>query len=78
MMVRELSTLAYLDLGTRVLEWRRRLIALLLGPEPAPAEEVRAVVAIGGMSDCAVAFPGMPVAELRRLAVDAACAVLDG
>lgn len=76
MVVHDLSTLAYLDLGARMFEWRRRLITLLLGPNPSRAALARAVVAIGGMSDCAVEFGDAEMVEIRAVAIDAACAAL--
>lgn len=76
MLVRDLSTLGELDLTERMFAWRRRLIALLLGPEPSLAAQTRAVVAIGGMSDCAVAFGDAPAAAIKAAAVEAACAAL--
>lgn len=76
MLVRDLATLGQLDLATRMIAWRHRLIALLLGPNPALSAQVRAVVAIGGMSDCTVEFPDVPMEKIKPIAVDAACAAL--
>jgi AcrR family transcriptional regulator len=76
MLVRDLAMLGQLDLGTRMLDWRRRLIALMLGPTPSIAAQVRAVVAIGGMSDCTVSFTGVPLDRIKATAVEAACAAL--
>ena len=76
MLVRDLATLGLLDLGTRMIEWRRRLMALLLGPAPTLAAQIRAVVAIGGMSDCTVEFPDVPMDRIKATAVDAAFAAL--
>lgn len=76
MVVRDLSTLAHLDLGPRMGSWRRRLIALLLGPDPDLAARARAVVAIGGLSDCTVEFADVPAATLGPPAVAAALAAL--
>jgi AcrR family transcriptional regulator len=76
MLVRDLATLGLLDLATRMLDWRRRLINLLLGPAASLAAQVRAVVAIGGMSDCTVEFPGVPMDRIKATAVEAACAAL--
>ncbi|MCA2219725.1 TetR/AcrR family transcriptional regulator [Nonomuraea aurantiaca] len=76
MIVRELSTLAYLDLGERMFEWRRRFITLLLGPDPDPARHIHATVAIGGMSDCAVEYARLPLEEVKPAAVEAAAAAL--
>ena len=76
LVVRELSTLAVLDLGERVIDWRRRTMTLLVGPEPNLAAQTRAIVAIGGLADCTVMFPHVPAEEVRVAAVDAACAAL--
>ncbi|MEV0384135.1 TetR/AcrR family transcriptional regulator [Nonomuraea sp. NPDC050643] len=76
MMVQELSTLSYLDLGQRMFDWRRRLIALLLGPELTQAQHIRATVALGGMSDCAVEYAHLPPEEVKPAAVEAAAAAL--
>jgi AcrR family transcriptional regulator len=76
MLVRDLATLGLLDLATRMLDWRRRLIGLLLGPAAPLSAQVRAVVAIGGMSDCTVEFPGVPMDRIKGTAIEAACAAL--
>lgn len=77
MVVRDLSTFGSLELSERVFDWRHRLFALVLGPEPPLALRVRAVVAFGGLSDCAVEFSDVPAAKLRAAAVEAAWAALD-
>ncbi len=76
MLVRDLATIGQLDLVQRMLAWRGRLLTLLVGPEPSLAAQVRATVAIGGMSDCTVAFPDLPLDKLKPAAVEAACAAL--
>ncbi|MEV4356258.1 TetR/AcrR family transcriptional regulator [Nonomuraea sp. NPDC051941] len=76
MMVRELSVLGFLDLGTRMFDWRRRIITLLLGPELTQAQHIRATVALGGMSDCSVEYANLPVEEVKPAAVEAAAAAL--
>lgn len=76
MLVRDLSTMGHLDLVGRMLDWRRRLLTLLLGPSPPLAAQVQAVVAIGGMSDCTVEFPDVPMEKIKTTAIDAACAAL--
>ncbi|GAA2215978.1 helix-turn-helix domain-containing protein [Nonomuraea monospora] len=76
MMVRDLTTLGHLDLGTRMFEWRRELIARLLGPDLTTAQQIRATVALGGMSDCAVEFAHLPLEEVKPTAVEAAAVVL--
>jgi AcrR family transcriptional regulator len=76
LIMRELVTLAYLDLGMRVVDWRLRIMALLVGPSPSLDERARAIVAIGGLADCTVVFADEPAEELRAAAVGAACATL--
>lgn len=76
MLVRDLGVFGELDLAPRMFDWRRRLLTLLLGPDPPLAARVRAVVAIGGMSDCALEFADLPPAQLKAIAVDAACTAL--
>jgi hypothetical protein len=76
MVVRDLATLAALDLVPRMIEWRRRLMRLLIGPRPSLVARARAVVAVGGMSDCVVEFVDVPLEKVKSLAVDAACAAL--
>lgn len=72
----ELTTLSELGLVELVLDWRERLAGLLVGPEPTLDQAVRAVSALGGLQDCTIQFWDTPEHELRRAAVDAACATL--
>lgn len=76
LMLSELTTLADLGLIELVMDWRRRLGALLHGPEPTLEQAARAVIAFGGIQDCTIQFADEPKDELRRAAVDGACAVL--
>ncbi|MFG1942530.1 TetR/AcrR family transcriptional regulator [Nonomuraea sp. NPDC048826] len=76
MMVRELSVLSYLDLGNRMMEWRQRLIALLLGDGLTTTQRVRATIALGGMADCSVEYADLPIEEVKPTAVEAAAAAL--
>ncbi|SEG43866.1 regulatory protein, tetR family [Nonomuraea solani] len=76
MVMQDMSTLAYLDLGQRMFDWRRRLITLLLGPELTQAQHIRATVALGGMSDCTVEYAHLPPEEVKPAAVEAAAAAL--
>jgi AcrR family transcriptional regulator len=76
MLVQDLTQLAELDLATRMLEWRRRLIALLIGPDAPLAARIQAIVAIGGMSDCALELASVPFEQVQPLALEAACAAL--
>ncbi|MFC6086401.1 TetR/AcrR family transcriptional regulator [Sphaerisporangium aureirubrum] len=72
----EMTTMAELGLIELVFTWRSRLSALLVGPAPTLARAASAVVALGGLQDCAIQFPDAPEPELREAAVDAACAAL--
>jgi AcrR family transcriptional regulator len=76
MVMQDPSILAHLDLAAAVSAWRQRLTRLLVGPKPALAEQARAVVAIGGLSDCTAMFVDAPADEVRRAVLDAACATL--
>lgn len=76
MLVQNLALLGELDLAVRMLEWRRRLITMLIGPDPSLAAHIRAIVAIGGMSDCAVALADAPLEQVKPAALEAACAAL--
>jgi AcrR family transcriptional regulator len=76
LVVRDLSALAVTDLAVRVTEWRRVLMRALTGPDPSLAQQVRAIVAVGGMADTTIMFEGVPHEELREAALDAACATL--
>jgi AcrR family transcriptional regulator len=78
LMVRELVALADLGLVDRVLDWRLRLAALLVGDDPSLADATRATVALGGLADCVLVFADEPVDALRTAAVDAAHAALVG
>ncbi|HEY9290773.1 MAG TPA: TetR/AcrR family transcriptional regulator [Microlunatus sp.] len=75
-MLRELTTLADLGMIDLVLGWRNRLVKLLQGPEPTLEQATRAVIAFGGLQDCTIQFPDEPPDQLRRVAVDGACATL--
>ncbi len=70
--VRDMRVLEQLLLTDHVRDWRRRLVALLLGPSPSAEDEVRGVVALGGLSSCVLTFEGADVALLRAAATSAA------
>ncbi|MFI0452687.1 TetR/AcrR family transcriptional regulator [Actinomadura sp. 6N118] len=76
LMLSELTTLADLGLIDRVMDWRGRLTKLLHGPEPTLEQATRAAIAFGGLQDCTIQFADVPKDELRRAAVDGACAAL--
>jgi AcrR family transcriptional regulator len=70
--IRDLSVLQELKLADRFIEWRATIGELLVGPEPSLSDAVRCMVALGGLSDCAVMIDHQPVEELREVAVEAA------
>jgi AcrR family transcriptional regulator len=76
MMVRDPNLLSEMALMEHALAWRHRLMALLLGPKPSLAERIRVVVAVGGLSDCTIEFPDLPVEQIKADAVKSACAAL--
>jgi AcrR family transcriptional regulator len=76
LMLSELTTLADLGLIDLVLDWRGRLGKVLYGPEPTLEQATRAAIAFGGIQDCTIQFADTPMDELRRAAVDGACATL--
>ncbi|TCP43431.1 TetR family transcriptional regulator [Tamaricihabitans halophyticus] len=76
LMLHDLPTLNELGYIDQVLTWRRRLVAVLAGPNAGVAERARAIVALGGLADCLVLLDDVPEHELRAAALDAACAAL--
>ncbi|MGQ4268246.1 TetR/AcrR family transcriptional regulator [Nocardiopsis changdeensis] len=73
---RDAATLAELDLGGRVLDWRRRITAMLAGPGAELAELARVTLVLGGLGDCVVLLGDRPAAELRAAALAAAYTAL--
>ncbi|MFF1820286.1 TetR/AcrR family transcriptional regulator [Kribbella sp. NPDC058245] len=70
--IRDLAVLTELELASRFLQWRARLTELLIGPAPTLDAKVRAMVALGGLSDSAVMFDNEPLDQLRAAAISAA------
>ncbi|MEU0089144.1 TetR/AcrR family transcriptional regulator [Kribbella sp. NPDC006257] len=70
--INDLTVLQEAGLATLFVNWRQRLIALLIGDEPSLGQQVRGMVAFGGLSDCAVMFDHVDRDELRQASVDAA------
>jgi len=70
--IRDLSVLHELKLADRFMQWRGQLAELLIGRDPSLTDVVRCMVAVGGLSDCAVMLAHEPVEELRAAAVEAA------
>jgi len=71
-LLRDLAVLTELKLASRMMAWRARLTELLIGPTPTLDAKVRAMVALGGLSDSAVMFDDEPLEALRAAAVAAA------
>lgn len=76
LLVRDFSAFAHLGVERKVIGWQVRLRHLVLGPDPSPADEARAVFALGGLQDVAALLPEVSIAEARPVAVQAACAAL--
>ncbi|MDA0637576.1 helix-turn-helix domain containing protein [Nonomuraea sp. MCN248] len=76
MMVRELTVLSHLDLGKRMIEWRQRLVALLLGDDLTTAQRIRATIALGGLADCSVEYAHLPAEDVKPTAVEVAATAL--
>ncbi|MGW0183405.1 TetR/AcrR family transcriptional regulator [Nocardia sp. NPDC003345] len=76
LLLRDAAPLGELGFLRDVVDWRRRLTTLLVGPEADIAARARAIVALGGLGDCLVLLAEAPVAELRAAALDASCAAL--
>jgi AcrR family transcriptional regulator len=76
LLLTEMPTLSELGLIDTILSWRARLTRLVFGPGATLEHEARAVLAFGGMQDCCMQFPDVPVEELRAATIAAACAAL--
>ncbi|MCX8556100.1 helix-turn-helix domain containing protein [Mycolicibacterium mucogenicum] len=76
LIVTDLTTLADLGLIDSMLAWRERLGKLVFGRRPTLEQSTRAVIAFGGLQDCCLQFPDVPVDQLRRATVDGAMAAL--
>lgn len=74
-LLRDVQVLSEMNLVNTMIQWRTRLDALLVGPDP--ADRVRAVVALGGLQDCVILFPDAEaLAAIRDQAIDAALRAL--
>jgi AcrR family transcriptional regulator len=76
LLLRDLSAFAHLGLEQRLLGWQVRLRHLLVGTDAGPADQVRAVLALGGIQDVAALLPEIPLDVARKAAVEAALAAL--
>ncbi|WP_066375382.1 TetR/AcrR family transcriptional regulator [Herbidospora mongoliensis] len=72
----DLAVLHELDLIARMLAVRDGLTTLLMGPEPPLDAQVRATVAVGGLSDTVVRFAQEPYEQVKEAAVGAAVRAL--
>lgn len=66
------------DTVAHVAEWGRRVQTVLTGPDAGLEDRVRATVGIVGLARSASLFPDADPRELKRVAVDAALAALEG
>jgi AcrR family transcriptional regulator len=73
-LVRDHSALARHDVITTLLHERSSLDELLVGDRP--VDRVRAIIALGGLQDCAVLMPDVALAEFREAAIDSAMRAL--
>jgi hypothetical protein len=76
LMVRDFASFGQLGLEQKVIGWQVRMRHLLVGRDASPADQVRAVVALGGLQDCAALLPEVSPEQARPVAVEAACAAL--
>lgn len=73
--LRDVNVLQQLDVLSQLLHWRTELDRVLVGSDE-PADRVRAVVALGGLQDCAILFPDQAPDAIRSEAVAAALRAL--
>ncbi|MFC5061369.1 TetR/AcrR family transcriptional regulator [Actinomycetospora atypica] len=69
------ALIARAEIAPRMLHWRERVDAVLVGSDD-PADRVRAVVALGGVQDTVIVFEGDDLAAVRGPAIDAAVRAL--
>jgi AcrR family transcriptional regulator len=74
-MLQDLTVLARVRILPEVLHRRAELDRMLVGSD-GPADRCRAVIALGGLQDCAVLMGHEPVESYRAAAVDAALRAL--
>jgi AcrR family transcriptional regulator len=73
--LRDVNVLSQLDTLSTLMHWRAHLDSALVGSD-APADRVRAVIALGGLQDCAVLLPDLQPESIRTAAVDSALRAL--
>lgn len=73
----DLGALADVGLVDSVISWRRRLDALLVGPEGGVPARMGAVIALGGIQDLSVMFSPREAVDHRERAIDIAMAALE-
>jgi AcrR family transcriptional regulator len=74
-LLRDIAVLGRLDVLSTVLEKRADVDRVLVGGD-APADRVRAVIALGGLQDCVVLMSDEPLESYREAAVDSALRAL--
>lgn len=75
--LRDLGALADTGLVDSVIDWRRRLDRMLVGPEADAPARMGAVIALGGIQDLSVLLSSEEVAAHRERALDIAMAALE-
>jgi AcrR family transcriptional regulator len=74
-LLRDIAVLGRLDVLSTVLDTRAEVDRVLVGGD-APADRVRAVIALGGLQDCVVLMADEPLESYREAAVDSALRAL--
>jgi AcrR family transcriptional regulator len=74
-LLHDVQVLQQLDVVDTLVHWRTQVDDMLV-QSTEPAARVRAVVALGGLQDCAVLFAELPPETIRTPAVDAALRAL--
>jgi AcrR family transcriptional regulator len=69
------ALVARAEIAPKMLHWRERVDAVLVGSDDA-TDRVRAVVALGGVQDTVIVFEGEELAAVREPAIDAAVRAL--
>jgi AcrR family transcriptional regulator len=77
LLIQDLSAFVSLGLVEKFLGWQLRVRHLVVGPDASQADQIRAVLALGGLQDCAALLPEeISVEEARQVALQAALAAL--
>jgi AcrR family transcriptional regulator len=75
LLITNARVVAQADIAPRMLHWRERVDAVLVGSDRA-VDRVRTVVALGGLQDTVVVFDEADLLSIREAAIDAAVRAL--